>query len=327
MRTSFATVAVAALAVGATLVGTGQVAAGQANQERRPGSPEVAPYMELTGVNRDNLEAAVDTGLGAVTAAFVVGKGCTPTWDDGTAVAKNKQVARAIGTAQQRGVQVMVSFGGAGGVELARGCHNLGRLVAAYQSVVDRFSVTSVDFDIEGDAINPVEEKASIHRRFAAIRALQQDNPAIVVSATIGVGLSGLPHDQLAFLRVAKQTGTTIDLVNLMTMDYGGPVDDMGAAATNATQRGLAQLQRLWPSYTYPNVGITPMIGRNDSAQETTSLADAAAIAGFGADNGVGRLAFWSLNRDQQCPGSKARGDCSGVPQQPLDFTRAFLGG
>ena len=113
-----------------------------------------------------------------------------------------------------------------------------------------------------------------------------------------------------------------------MTMDYGGPVDDMGGTAIAAAEGTLAQVRSFWPDDTYANLGITPMIGDNDSAGETFTLGDAAEVVDFAATNGVGRLAFWSVNRDQQCKGlPSARSDCSGVDQEPMEFTLTFLGG
>ena len=284
--------------------------------------------MEMAGPNTHNLGGGIDAGLTSVTAAFVIGSGCTPTWDDGTPVAKDEDVSNAIADAQSRGVAVIASFGGAGGKELALSCQNTGRLIDVYQSVITRFGLSQIDFDIEGSAIKPKAQRASIARRFAAIRALESDDPGLIVSVTIGVGLDGLPKAQRSFLQVAKQSGTRIDLVNIMTMDYGGSVGDMGAAATGAARATLTQLQAIWPSSTYANLGITPMIGDNDSGGEVTSLQDAATIQQFAAANGVGRLAFWSLNRDEQCSSRvpSARGDCSGVQQQPFEFTQTFLG-
>lgn len=290
--------------------------------------PVVAPYMEMAGPNRANLGAGIDAGLTSVTAAFVIGTGCTATWDDGTPVAKDQAVTQAIADAQSSGADVIVSFGGAGGKELARTCTDVSRLTDVYQSVITRFDITKIDFDIEGAAIRPKAEKASIARRFAAIRALEAEDPNLVVSATIGVGLSGLPKAQLSFLETAKSTGTRIDLVNIMAMDYGGSVGDMGTAATQAAADTLAQLQSIWPTSTYADLGITPMIGQNDSSGEVTSLQDAATIQAFAAANGVGRLAFWSLNRDEQCTqhARSARNGCSGVAQRPMEFTQVLLG-
>ena len=290
--------------------------------------PAVAPYLDMPGPNSGNLDAAIKAGLGGVTASFVIGRACAPTWDDGVPVAKDRAVTALIANAQAEGAQVIASFGGAGGKDLARTCTDLGKLTAAYQSVVSRFGVTDVDFDVEGAAIKPKQQHASIARRFAAIRALETADPDLAVSVTIGVGQTGLPPAQMSFLGVAKRTDTRLDLVNIMTMDYGGAVSDMGAVAVAAAQDSLAQLQTLWPDDTYADLGITPMIGRNDSAGEVTTLADAADITTFARDSGVGRLAFWSLNRDQQCGRRtrRARSGCSGVQQAPLAYTGVFLG-
>ncbi len=52
--------------------------------------------------------------------------------------------------------------------------------------------MTRIDFDVEGVAINSSKQKASIARRFSAIRALEAQDPGLVVSTTIPVGQSGL---------------------------------------------------------------------------------------------------------------------------------------
>lgn len=175
---------------------------------------------------------------------------------------------------------------------------------------------------MEGTSIQPHKEKESIARRFAAIKTLEQHNPGLSVSVTVPVGQSGLVHSGATFLKSAKASGATIDLVTIMTMDYGGSVNDMGAAAISAAQGTLAHMRKIWPLDTYADVGITPMIGDNDSAGETFSLTDAQDLGAFAAANGVGRLAFWSVNRDQACSGTllRTRNNCSGVDQSPLEF-------
>ena len=320
---------VASLSVAAALLLGGSGTTPAAAADAAPAPAPAAPYLEMGGANGGNLDAGIDAGLTNLTAAFVIGRGCTPIWDTGISVAKDTAVTNAITNAQARGVQVIVSFGGAGGQDLARSCSDLTQLTAAYQSVIDKLHVSELDFDVEGKAIKAHQQQASIARRFAAIRTLEAQNPGLVVSATIGVGPQGLPPGQLSFLEVAKSSDTRIDLVNIMTMDYGGAVKNMGATAVQSAQGTLKQVQGLWPADTYANLGITPMIGQNDSAGEVTSLADARTIVSFAADNGVGRVAFWSLNRDQQCSADRwgARGDCAGVKQAPLAFTTILLGG
>ncbi len=78
--------------------------------------------------------SGISAGLHSVTAAFVIGKKCKPVWDDNTPVATDTAATTAIQNAQTSGAQVIVSFGGAGGIDLARSCTNLTKLTAAYQA-------------------------------------------------------------------------------------------------------------------------------------------------------------------------------------------------
>ena len=48
---------------------------------------------------------------------------------------------------------VRVSFGGRQGPELAGNCSSAPDLARAYQSVVDRYRLSKVDFDLEGVAV------------------------------------------------------------------------------------------------------------------------------------------------------------------------------
>jgi len=80
--------------------------------------PVVSPYLELSGANLPSLDAAVTAGLRSVTVAFVIGNGCTPVWDDGSPVASDADKAAVVAGAQARGAEVVVSFGGQGGIDL-----------------------------------------------------------------------------------------------------------------------------------------------------------------------------------------------------------------
>jgi chitinase len=67
------------------------------------------------------------------------------------------------------------------------------------------------------------------------------------------------------------------------------------------------------------------MIGQNDDPAEVFTEANAQTLVSFAEQNHLGRLAFWSVDRDQPCGGS-ASGlpQCSEISQPPLDFTRIF---
>jgi chitinase len=266
------------------------------------------------------------------TAAFVLGDRCTPVWDDGadTPVANDQSVTKVITAAQHKGVKVVVSFGGAAQTELALSCTGVKRLTAAYRSVIHRFSVTHVDFDIEGPQLT---DHASIVRRFHAIHALERRDHHLVVSLTVPSAVHGMraqddPH-VLALLRQAKSEHVRVDLVNLMTMDYfDGRHHEMGKAAITAVRAARHQLRRIWPHAGYQRLGITPMLGVNDDPTERFTLADAKKVAAFAKHHHVGRTAFWALGRDRACaqPQSQASDACSGVAQHPLAFTRSMLG-
>ncbi len=295
------------------------------------GSFAVAPYVDMSNSQEFMLNNAISQAhLGAFTAAFVIGSGCTPTWGDTLPVNNDPDVSGKISQAVSAGAQVIVSFGGEAGIELAQSCTDTTQLTAAYQSVINTLHVTHIDFDVEGAAI---ADSPSINRRFQAINALESANPGLVVSVTIPVLPSGLDFNGEAFIKAAASNHTRLDIVNVMAMDFGGGSDAggarMGDFAVSAAQNTLTQLRNDYSaSASFGMVGITPMIGQNDDAAEIFTEADARQVVSFAQSNGIGRLAFWSVDRDQPCPSSVGSGlpFCSQISQQPLDFTRIFTG-
>jgi chitinase len=292
--------------------------------------PEIAPYLETSGTHTGNLQTAITHhGLRSFTAAFVLGNGCTPTWDDGTPLATATAENALVAAAKSKGATPIISFGGQAGTELATDCTALSKLVAAYTSVINRFKIAKIDFDIEGaSSIN----NATVNgRRFTAIKTLEKKFPKLEVSLTLPVATTGLLSNPtygntIALLKQAKKVGVRVDVINLMTMNYGGAISDMGSAATTAASRSLTQIKAIWPKDTYKNIGITPMIGQNDVAGEVFSWTDSQTVLAFAQAHGVRRLAFWALGRDQSCgAGDTAPGTCTGEVQQPLDYTDGFL--
>jgi hypothetical protein len=290
------------------------------------GSFAVAPYVDMTNLQEPMLDkAATQAGLKAFTAAFVIGSGCTPIWGDTLPVTNDPTVTGEITKAESEGATPIVSFGGEDGVELAQSCPNLSQLVTAYQSVINTLHVTHIDFDIEGAAI---ADTATNNLRFQAINQLEANNPGLVVSVTIPTFPTGPDYNGDAFLKQAGTDGTKISVVNVMAMDYyGGFNGDMGTYAVDAAQNTLSFIKTIWPGDTYANVGVTPMIGVNDDSAETFTEADAHTLVNFANSNHLGRLAFWSVDRDQPCGGSvSGLPSCSEISQQPLDFTKIFVG-
>jgi hypothetical protein len=286
---------------------------------------KVAPYVDMTNNEEGMLLSAAKAGLKTYTTAFIVAGGCSPIWGDTLPVNNDPTISGDIAAAKADGATPIVSFGGADGTELAQACTTEASLQAAYQEVINSLGVTHLDFDIEGPTL---DYTAANNLRFQAINGLEAANPGLVVSVTLPTFPTGLAADGVAFLDLAKQDGTRIDLVNVMAMDYGASyTGDMGQEAIGAAEGTLAQVKAVWPADTYANVGVTPMIGINDQSSEDFTEADASALVSWADTAHLGRLSFWSVDRDQACSGSvSGLPECSEISQQPLDFTKIFDG-
>ena len=277
------------------------------------------------------------SGLTAFTGAFVVtdrNKSCSPTWAGYTAYAIGGagDFKSTVSAFQATGGRFTVSFGGVANTELARSCTDVASLQKAYASVVDRFAVDRIDFDIEGA---DVSDSASNKRRAAAIAALQTQYAAagktLQVTVTLPVMPTGLVSTGLRTVTEFAAAGVKLSAVNIMAMDYGLGTKDMGAAAIAAAKSTAAQLASV-PAYAgltaaqrLSLVGLTPMIGANDTAGETFTLADAAAVGAFAKASGLAQVAWWEMTRDQPCTAGIPTYMCSGVADAKWSFAKAFI--
>ncbi|MER8058338.1 MULTISPECIES: carbohydrate binding domain-containing protein [unclassified Streptomyces] len=304
----------------------GNAAPGNAATSGATGSSvySVAPYVDMSNGQEGLLDTAV-TGhhLKAYTAAFVLGEGCNQVWGDTLPIGGDSYTDPEIARARSEGASVIISSGGASGLPLAWTCTTQSSIDAGYQALIDDYGVTQLDFDVEGAA---VADTAAAARQMQAMKDLKATNPNLRFSVTLPVLASGLTSDGVNILKAAKNAGVRIDVVNIMTMDYyAGTGAEMGQGAIDAAKATLAQMQSVDSGYGYADLGITPMIGKNDDGS-TFTLADAQTVENFAAQNGVGRLAFWSVNRDQPCGGSaNSLPTCSEISQSSLAFTDAFV--
>ena len=284
----------------------------------------VAPYVDMSNSQEGLLDTAI-TGhqLKAYTAAFVLGVGCNQIWGDTLPIGNDSFTDPLIAKAKSEGASVIISSGGASGEPLAWTCSTQSSIDAGYQAIINDYGVTQLDFDIEGAAI---ADTAAVARQMQAMKDLKASNPNLKFSMTLPVLTSGLTGDGVNIVKAAKSAGIKIDVLNIMAMDYyAGTGTEMGQAAVSAAKATLAQMQSVDSSYTYANLGITPMIGKNDDGS-TFTLADAQTVESFAAQNSVGRLAFWAITRDQACSGSaNSLPTCSQISQNSLAFTDAFV--
>jgi hypothetical protein len=130
---------------------------------------------------------------------------------------------------------------------------------------------------------------------------------------------TGMTSYQTSVLQNAKAHNVNVALVNIMAMDYGQRTADMYGAAISAANATKTQLSNV--GYGSAQLGITPMIGQNDTAGEVFTLANAQSLRNNAA--GASLLAFWSMGRDNGgCPGqTTASPTCSGVAQSTWQFS------
>jgi chitinase len=256
-----------------------------------------APYLQISSSDAGDMAAdQAATGLKDYTLAFLTPQsGCTPQWENGgNSVGA---FASQISAIQASGGNVIISFGGASGGELAQTCTNVSQLTAAYQNVVNTYGVTRLDFDIEGGVLS---DTAATSLRDQALAALQAEDPSVQVDFTLAVAPQGLPTgtgSEYALLQDAKAKGVKVSIVNIMTMDFGAGSNDLADAesAAQGTAGQLASLYGISTSAAYGMMGLTPIAGTNDDGT-VFSTSNASSLESFAASNGVAELSFWEVD-------------------------------
>jgi|SRR5260370_1114831 len=182
-----------------------------------------------------------------------------------------------------------------------------------------------LDFDME--ASDTLGDGAGLPPLIQALKRLKAANSGVVVSFTLPVLPAGLINTGLAVLNEAAKDGFNPDVINVMAMDYGSANDNngqMGLDATLAAQNTHSQAMAAGLS---SNIGLTVMIGINDTNTEVFQLADANTVLNFTSSNTyITRLAFWSFGRDNGgCPNQGfASPTCSGIAQNNFQFSQSF---
>ncbi|HTX01437.1 MAG TPA: chitinase [Acidimicrobiales bacterium] len=307
------------------------------------GATWFAPYVDVTASPTYQFQVPADEPARQVVLGFVTAAGrtsCTPSWGGDTLAqaAQSLSLDTRLAELRQEGVGAVVSFGGQAGTDLAVACDDQARLVTAYQSVIARYQANTIDLDIEGGAET---DFAAVKRRAEAIRALQlaaeQAHSQLSIWLTLPVERSGLDGAGISVVTQMLRDKVRIAGIDVMAMDYGPAVSDMGAAAEQALWATHAQLASLYPRYgvrlsaaqLFHTMGVTVMIGQNGDPGERFSLADASTLEGFARSEHLGRVSIWSLNRDSECGSDFGEvgvlsNSCSGVSEASLAFDATF---
>lgn len=306
--------------------------------------PWFAAYVDVTATPFYPIEELDTTPAHSDILSFIVSSPsdvCMPSWGGaysldqaGTSFDLDRRVARL----RQEGGNVAIAFGGQKNSELALNCQDSSKLLSAYQSVIDRYNVNTVDLDLEGAGLLNTD---ALKRRAVAIAALQKEKRAkkesLAIWLTLPVSPQGLSEDGTKAVAQMLSSGVDLAGVNVMTMDYSNSLKDnetmekVSEEALNNTHRQLGILYvqagiTLSSSTIWKKIGATPMIGQNDVANEVFTIDDAVKLNQFALSNGIGRMSMWSENRDIRCGDNyvdvKVVSDsCSGTKQDKLAFS------
>ncbi|MFH9011714.1 ricin-type beta-trefoil lectin domain protein [Streptomyces sp. NPDC017943] len=285
-----------------------------------PGAMAVAPYLyNGWGSPPDPTTVMNATGVKWFTLAFVLSNGyCNPQWD-GSRPLTGGVDQRTVTTVRAAGGDVIPSFGGWSGNKLESSCGSAGELAAAYQKVVDAYGLKAIDIDIEAAAYDsPTVQQRTVD----ALKTVKANNPGLKVYVTFGTGQNG---PDTGLIDRAAASGLTVDSWTIMPFNFGGAGQDMGRLSVRAAE-GLKTAVKNAYGYSddqaYRHTGISSMNGITDNG-ETVTVADFRTILAYAQQRHLARLTFWSVNRDRPCTGGGAD-TCSGVSQQPWDFTRVL---
>jgi chitinase len=287
----------------------------------------VAPYVDLTTPPLPDLGAlAASSGQRDLVLAFVLaGSSCAPTWG-GTTPIDDPAVHRTIAALKARGGTTTVSSGGAAGTYLETRCPDARSLANAYGQALDAVGTDHLDVDVETDTGRAV----SVARIADALSLLQKErHTRITLTVQVQDATSGMTATAKDLVRTVSARGVAVR-VNLMVMNF--PANgSWSSSMLDAAAASTRTLRAMWPGSdpadVAARVGVTLMLGRNDT-DATTSLADARALVAGARAAGYGYVGAWSLARDNGgCPGTATEADdCSGIDQSRWAFTHALQG-
>ncbi|WP_182883847.1 carbohydrate-binding protein [Microbispora sp. H10949] len=285
-----------------------------------------APYLYEGWGNPPNPATVMSaTGVKQFTMAFMLsGGGCVPAWD-GSRPLSGSADATAISQIKAAGGNVQISFGGWQGNKLGPNCSSSSAFASAVQQVINAYNPAAVDFDIENT--DEFENEAVQDRILGGLKIVKQNNPNVKVVVTFGTSTTGPSWWGTRLINQSKALGVNIDNYTIMPFDFGGGAN-MYQNTVNAAEGLKNALKSAWgwsDAQAYAHMGISGMNGLSDQ-QELTSVSTWTQIRDYAKSKGLGRLAFWSVNRDRGCPGGGVVSNCSGIAQSDWDFTRVTAG-
>ncbi len=294
-----------------------------------------AAYKDVTisaDFNTGAQRSAVTGTVQPVTSAM---PNSTLVWAFATSSCDSESWAGISPAMEATNVQAFVSAGkryilGTGGAAGSFSCSSGSGLIG-FINRYNSANLVGVDFDIESG-----QSQQAIDELITSTMAAEQQFPNLQFSFTIpslgtlaanpitGGSVGGTVVNEIKRLGLGGNY-----VVNLMAMDYGSANPgncvvvngrcDMGQSAVQAAQ-ALNQQSGIPMNH----IGVTLMIGQNDTQDEVTSLADVDTLSNFAKSNGLATIRFWAFDRDTP-NGTGGLSTSNGNGQPPLAYTHEFL--
>ncbi len=277
---------------------------------------------KVTGTE-EPVPGAMPAKNSTLTWAFATGTCGSETWEGIPAAALRSANVQSFANA---GKDYVISTGGAGSTFTCPTTSAFLAFVKSYYSA----NMIGVDFDIESG-----QSQTVVNDLVRDVEAAQPHYPHLRFSFTVGT-LGGnanpsLGHYGILVMNAIKHYGLTKYTIDLMTMDYGSATPgncvivngncEMGKSAVRAAENLNAQF-----GVPYNQIELTPMIGGNDSKNETFTIPDVATVSAFVKQQGLAGVHFWSFDRDRDCKPGPAQNTCNTYGKAgTLGFTNAFV--
>lgn len=261
--------------------------------------------------------------LTTLTWGFATGECGTENWAGlpGPAVA-----AANVQNFVSNGKYYIISTGGAAGAFRCGSDAGFDTFLRRYYSS----NMLGVDFDIEAgqstaDIANLVQRVIVAKRNFPNLRF------SFTIATLGGNALQSLNATGVAVIDAIRSAGLTGYTINLMTMDFGStnPANCVVVSGKcDMAQSAMAAAENLHTAYGVPynQIEVTPMIGGNDTIDETFTLGNVPTLVAYVKQKNLAGLHFWSFDRDTDCAPGYASPICNSYGTAGrLGFTMQFL--
>ena len=323
------------------------------NPENKTPNHFYAPYFDIGQLYKYKNDFATlynNNGIKALTIAFLQHSPSKdkPTADDpiglswaGVSIDKNDPNAAIIANAIQKynavGGKSIISFGGSAGITpwasktVSGGAGaSVDDIVKSFEFVIKTYNPYGLDFDIEGSQLSDIDGNKNL---IQAMNKIKENHPKLYVGYTIAVDplsdiKTALNPNFLTSWNYLLKNSNFAPVINGMAMDYGSEYDgdmfDPIPMTTKILGRQMVQdanaswnIHNLADAYTH--LGMTPMIGNNDTAGQVFTKNDMMKTSHYASVNGFALLSNWSLTRDNGGRASNYNSD--GLFQSKYEFS------